>query len=188
MSLAYLSKLRRSRPPALLVLLALAAVCLLGVCLLPGGSGAAASGSGGCEPRLPLDLTWTAADSDPVLPGTVLTLMMTARTDLLSVRLELLLPENVSLLSGPGDFQGKLGRGEERRLGLRISRNGAAKLQARVTAVTPGGLVFQRGVSLELAADNGSPARRDAGRLVCAPDGGRQVREFPAEAEREVRR
>jgi hypothetical protein len=183
MSLALLLKFRRSACPALLVLLVLAAVSVAGLCLAPDTDRAIADRtiySRTCEPRLPLDLTWVAADSDPALPGTALTLVMTARTNLPSVRLELQLPPNVALLDGPGNHQGKLGMGETRRFGFRVSPRGAANIQARVTAVTLNGLVFQKGVSIDLAADGGVPVFPDPGRLVPSPGGGRQVREYTA--------
>ncbi len=109
-----------------------------------------------------------------------LTLVLTARTDLPAVRLDLLLPENASLLSGPGTFQGALVQGQEASLTLCVSTRGAAKLQARVTAVTPRGLVFRRGATLDLGEDGRWLPRCDPGRLLSSPDGARQVREFPA--------
>lgn len=190
MILAVLAQSFLSHRPAVITLLAL--VALLVPAILPGppcpdvaavlqtGAPTAAHASAECEPRLPLDITWTATDGDPGVPGATLTLVVVARTDLPSVRLELLLPDNASLLSGQHDFQGKLGRGEEARLPLTVSSRGAATLQARVTAVTPWGLVFRRGATLDLGADGKPASRPDPGRLLRAPDGGRSLREFPA--------
>jgi hypothetical protein len=179
MSLAVFPKCHRSRLAVVLTLLVLPVVLCLTLLLRTAGP-AAVAGASRCEPGLPLDVAWHATDGDPALSGTALTLVLTARTDLPAVRLELLLPENASLLSGPGAFQGALGRGEETRLTLRVSSRGAAKLQARVTAVTHEGLVFRRGASLDLGEDGRPAPRRDPGRLLSSPDGGRQVREFPA--------
>lgn len=136
-----------------------------------------------CEPLLPLDISWIEVDDDPSLAGAALALVVSARTDLPAVRLEVLLPDNASLLSGPRRFDGKLGRGEEARLMLRVSSRGAASLQARVTAVTPAGLVFQRGAALDLGADGITAVRPEPGRLLHSPDGGRSLREFPAAAQ-----
>jgi hypothetical protein len=140
----------------------------------------ASAGPAACEPRLPLDISWSETDGDPSPGGTALTLVVSARTDLPSVRVELLLPDNASLLTEARPFNGKLGRGEEVRLMLNVSSRGAATLQARVTAVTPGGLVFQRGATLELDADGRPAPRPGPGRLLRAPDGGRTLREYPA--------
>jgi hypothetical protein len=180
MSLAVFPKFHRSRLTVFLALLVLPVG--LALTLFPGPMVPAAAGvnrAAACEPRLPLDIAWHPAAADPSLPGTSLTLVLSARTDLSSVRLDLLLPENAFILSGPGIYQGTLRRGEEARLTMRVSSRGAAKLQVRVTAVTPEGLVFRRGARFDLGAD-GRPARgRDPGRLLLSPDGGRQVREFP---------
>lgn len=180
MRLAMVLKICRSPYPALLILLTLVSVGVGGVCPVPDTDTAVRAVPRTCEPRLPLDLSWVAADSDPTLPGTALTLVMTARTNLPSVRLELQLPPNVSLLDGPADHHGKLGLGETRRFGFRVSPRGAAKIQARVTALTLNGMVFQRGVTVDLGAAGGFPVPPDPGRLVQTPNGGRQVREYTA--------
>lgn len=179
MSLAVLPQFFRSRLRVFLALLVLPAVLGLTLFLRPPVPAAAGvNGVTDCEPRLPLDIAWHPAAADPSLPGTSLTLVLSARTDLPSVRVELLLPENVSLLSGPGIHEGTLGRGEESRLTLRVSSRGAATLQVRVTAMTPEGLVFRRGARFDLGADGRPAEGPDPGRLLSSPDGGRRVREF----------
>ncbi len=134
----------------------------------------------GCEPQLPLDITWTATTTGSGQSGTSLSLVLTAQADLATIRMELLLPEQVSLLSGAPGYQGRLRRGEETLLTHRITGSGPAKLQVRVTAMTPAGLVFTRGATLQLGADGQPMVPRSPGRLVNGPDGQRPVREFQA--------
>ena len=120
MSLAVFPKLHRSRLTVFLALLVLPVG--LALTLFPGPMVPAAAGvncAAACEPRLPLDIAWHPA-ADPSLPGTSLTLVLSARTDLPSVRLDLLLPENAFILSGPGIYQGTLRRGEEARVTMRV--------------------------------------------------------------------
>jgi len=189
MNSAVLPQNLRSRRPAIITMLVLMAflvpaqfhgpVCPDACADPETGSPSAVRAPAVCEPRLPLDIIWIVTTDDPSIPGAALTLVVSAKTDLPSVRLELLLPENASLLSGPRDFQGKLGRGEEARIPLRVSSRGAARLQARVTAVTPRGLAFQRGATLDLDADGKPASSTEPGRLLRTADG-RSLREFRA--------
>jgi len=132
-----------------------------------------------CEPRLPLDLELRPAAGDPSLPGTPLDLVITAKVDLPSVRVELLLPDQARLLSGPRKIEGTLARGHSSVLSLRVECGGPVTIRAQAAAVTENGLSFQRGVSLELGNDGAPLPPASSGRLVRSP-GGRIVREFPA--------